>query len=248
MQRDERVRTQGQPLAHLQGRRQRIGKVACVRQCPLDKRPQPLRRHLLARRVDRREVGGRGDTVQVVGAHLEAVALELAAQAHVRPGLQLLLEPRLVEPDRDDLTTLVADPGVDDRQIPPRSPHRDRPHLARDGGLLPREQVGDPPLGHGGLVPMRPMLEQVAEAAQSELCELLLQRGPDPGKRRHRPLRVLGSRRPRQPGPALGRILSGKAFGHPASLGTVAATRRRRTRRSRPCPAPHGRRRPGQES
>ena len=68
VQRDERVRAQWQPLAHFQRRRQCVGQVARERQCPVDQRPQPLGRHLLARRVDRREVGGGRDPVQVVGA------------------------------------------------------------------------------------------------------------------------------------------------------------------------------------
>ena len=217
-------------------------------QRPLHERPQPLRRHLLAGRVDRREVCCRGDAVQVVGAHLEAVALEVATEAHMRPGLQLRLQPGLVEPHRDDLAALVTDPSVDDRQVSPRSPHRDRPHLARDRRLLPREQVCDRPLRDRLLVAVRPVLEQVADPAQPELRELLLQRRPDAGERGHRPLRALGSRSPRQPGPARGRVLSGEASGHLASLGSVAATRRRRTRRTRRFPALRARRPPGRAS
>jgi hypothetical protein len=65
----------------------------------------------------------------------------LPAQAHSRPGLELLHEPGLVEPDGDDLAALVADPRIDDRQVSSRAAHRDRTHLAGDRGLLLGQQV-----------------------------------------------------------------------------------------------------------
>ncbi|HEY8235056.1 MAG TPA: OB-fold nucleic acid binding domain-containing protein, partial [Gaiellaceae bacterium] len=58
------------------------------------------RRHLLARGIHGREVGGRGRAVEVVGADVELVPAQLSPQAQPRPGLQLVGEPRLVEPNR----------------------------------------------------------------------------------------------------------------------------------------------------
>ena len=106
------------------------------------------------------------------------------------------LPARLVEPHRDDLAALVTDPRVDDRQVSPRSPHRDRPHLACDRRLLPRSRSAIGRSGDRLLVAVRPVLEQVADPAQPELRKLLLQRRPDAGERGHGPLRALGSGSP----------------------------------------------------
>ena len=97
---------------------QEVRPVTHVRQRLADQLAQLLDRHVLARRVDRSEVGrGRGP-VQVVRADGELVSLELAAQAHARPGLQLLGQPDLVEPDGRDLAALVGDPRLHDREPP----------------------------------------------------------------------------------------------------------------------------------
>ena len=132
VERDERIRAQRQAFTGLQLSRKRIRNVAREDECALDEAAQPLRRHLLARGVDGSEVRGRRDAVQVIGAHLEAVALELTAQPHARPRLQPLGEPGLVEPDCPDLAALVRDPCVDDREVAPGPSHGDAPDLSRD--------------------------------------------------------------------------------------------------------------------
>ena len=47
-----------------------------------------------------RRLGRGGGTVQVVGTNVKLVPAQLAAQSQPRPGLQLVGEPGLVEPDR----------------------------------------------------------------------------------------------------------------------------------------------------
>ncbi len=104
-----------------------------------DERSHPLRRDLLARRVDRREVGGRLAFADVVRLHVEAVAARLSAQAHVHARSQLLLEPWLVEPRCRDRGGAVGDARGDDSK-PPAAPGADVQHLAgdRDLVLVPR--------------------------------------------------------------------------------------------------------------
>src|SRR6266511_6366820 len=122
------------PLLRARGQEVRV--VARVLQSLAGELAELLGRDLLARRVDGREVRGRRGSVQVVGANGELVALELTAQAHVRPRLQLLREPDLVEPDRRDLAAAIRDSRLNDGEAPARAPHRGPQHLAGDGDLL----------------------------------------------------------------------------------------------------------------
>jgi hypothetical protein len=244
VQRDERVREQRQPFGGLQLRRQRVRHVASVAHRELDEAAQPLRRDLLARGIDGRKVRRRRDAVQVVRADLEAAPLELAAQANPRAGLELLLQPRLVEPDRGDLIALVRDPSLDDRQVSPRPPHRDAANLARDRRLLAGHEVGDPPLGHRRFVAVRPVYEQVADGAQAELGQLLAQRRADAVQRRDRLLERVGPRARAQARPGRGRLLSGKAVRH----GSQSRKPGRRTRTSRRFRGLRVCRRPGRAS
>jgi hypothetical protein len=233
MQGGQRVRPEWQLLACLQRRREWIRQVPSERQRPLHERPQPLRRHLLAGRVDRREVGRRGDAVEVVRPDGELVPLQLPAQADTRPRLQALLEPGLVEPDGGDLIALVGDPRLHDRQVAPGSPDRDTPHFARDRGLLLGEQVGDSPLGDGRLVSERPVLEQVPQRAQAELRQLLAQRRADSRERVDRLLHALRPRRPRQARPARRPVPACEREHRGQSRKERCRPRTRRTRRFR---------------
>ena len=109
--RRQRVASERQPALRLQRRRQRVGMVGHERQRRLDELAQLRRRDLLARRIDRREVGRRRAAVEVERAHGEAEAVRGAAQTHVRARLQLLLQPGLVEPGRADLAGPVGRPA-----------------------------------------------------------------------------------------------------------------------------------------
>ena len=99
---EERVALQRQCLAVAELGRQRVEVVDDVPERVRDERAQPLRRDLLARGIDGREVGGRLALADVVRLDVEAVPAGLAAQAHVHARLQLVRDPRLVEPRRGD--------------------------------------------------------------------------------------------------------------------------------------------------
>ncbi len=80
---EERVALQRHRLAVAQLGRQRVGVVDDVPERVRDERPQPLRRDLLARGIDRREVFRRLALADVVRLDVEAVAARLAAQTDV---------------------------------------------------------------------------------------------------------------------------------------------------------------------
>jgi hypothetical protein len=103
---------------------------------------------------------------------MELVPAQLSTQAQPRPGLQLVGEPRLVEPDCRDLAALVAHGGLQNGQPTSCRADRDAPHLAGDHRLLLAEQVRDRRLPHRLLVVARPVLEQVADRPQAELGQL----------------------------------------------------------------------------
>ena len=176
-----------------------VGAVTNVGKRLPDELAELLRRDLLARGVHGGEVGRGGSAVQVVGADVELVPPELAAEAHPRAGPELVDEPCLVEPDGGDLPAVVRDPRLDDREPRPGSPNRGADDLAGDGDLLlAREQVGDPHFVDGGLVAERPVLEQVCDRVQAELCELLGDGRPHSGQRLDSPGKPLGPwKRPR---------------------------------------------------
>ena len=167
MDRRQRVAAKRQPALRLQRGRQRIRPVAHERQRRLDELAQLRGRDLLARRIDRREVGRRRAAVEVERAHGEAEPVRRAAQPHVRTRLQLLLQPRLVEPGGADLAGAVRDLRGQDLQPAAAAPQRRPQHLAFDQHLLLTEEVGDPPLRRRALVAARPVVEQVAESARA---------------------------------------------------------------------------------
>ena len=198
----ERVRAQRQARLLLEVSGNEVGEVTGVRECLAGELPELLDGHLLARRVDRREIGRRGGAVQVVGADGELVATELASEANVRARLQLLGEPDLVEPDRGHLAAVVGDPGLDDREAAPGAAHGGPQDLAGDRDfLLAGEEVGDRHLGRGSLVAKRPVRKQVADRAQAELGELLRQCGPHACERVQASLEPLRTRKATRTGP-----------------------------------------------
>ena len=179
MKRDERVGAAGEPLTRLELGGQRVDDVACVVERLPDHVAQLLDGDLLAGGVDRREVGGRRDTVHVVPADRELAPLQVAAQADPRAGLEPVLEPCLVEPDGGDLAGLVGDSRLHELK-PAGALDADAQHLAGDRRLLLAEQVGDRQLGRRGLVPAGPVLERVPDRPQPERREPFLTVGPTP--------------------------------------------------------------------
>ena len=128
----------------------------------------------------------------------------MSAQADVRARRELLREPRLVEPDGRDLPAVVGDARLDDREPPPRSADRRADDLARDRDLLlAGEEVGDPHLLGGGLVPVRAVLEQVGDRAQAELAQPLRHGRADTGKRVDAAREPIGPRKAARAGPRL---------------------------------------------
>ena len=164
--------------------------------------PQLLHRHLLAGRVDGREVRGRRDAVQIVRTHVELVPAQLAAQAYPRSGPKLVLQPGLVEPDRGDLVALVGHAGLNDCEPSRGTAQFHALHLAGDRGLLLGQQVCDPPLRDRSFIAVRCVLEQIPDLAQAELGELPFHDRPNAVQRVELLFEPLGSRRRTWPRPA----------------------------------------------
>ena len=199
MDRGERVAAQRQLVLG----RQRVGEAARV----LGERgahelAQPRRGDLLARRVDGRVVGGPARLADVVALHVEAVAAELAAQAHARARRQLLGQPRLVEERGADLAAaVIANDRGDERSSPPQGPRAcaDYSTLDRDFALGEAE-LRDRDLVDRALVAARRMEEQVAHRLDAERAQALGERRADAGERQHvervEPLRRRPAARP----------------------------------------------------
>src|ERR687896_766660 len=221
----ERVAAQGQAALGPERGRERVGPVGRVRERRLDELPQLRGRDLFAGRIDGREVGGRAAAVQVVGANLEAVSVRRAAQPDVRPRLELLLEPGLVEPGGGDLAAAVCDLSRQDLEPAASAPQR-RPHdVALDHDLFVAaegEQLGDAPLGGGVLVPPRPVVEQLADALEAELREPPAQRRADARQGLEWRLEPLEPEAPARGRPGGGRVQGRKTGGKPAHSPSMA--------------------------
>ena len=210
MKRDERVGAAGKPLARLERGGQRIDDVACVVERLPDHVAQLLDGDLLAGGVDRREVGGRRDTVHVVRADRELAPLQVAAQADPRAGLEPVLEPCLVEPDGGDLAGLVGDSRLHELK-PAGALDADAQHLAGDRRLLLAEEIGDRQLRRRGLVAARPVLERVPDRPQPERREPFLDGRPDAVQCLEPELEPLGPRRAWEARPLRRRLCAGEA-------------------------------------
>ena len=92
----------------------------------------------VVRGIDGREVGGRLALADVVRLDVEAVLANLAAQAHVHARLQLVGDPRLVEPRRGHRDGAVGDACGHERAPAAERALGDVQHLAGDHHLLGR--------------------------------------------------------------------------------------------------------------
>src|SRR5437667_6376083 len=174
-----------------------------------DELTQLLRGDVLARGIDRREIGGRFAVPDVEAAHVEAVTSLAPAQAHRRSRLQLALEPRLVEPGGGNGRSPVADTRRQHLQ-PPSPASRRRQHFSGDRHLLVCPEVGHPHLGHGLLVAKRSVRQQIVHGLQPEPLEPLLDGRPDARKDVDGTLELLRSRERARPRP-LARVRAAKA-------------------------------------
>ena len=233
--RGERVAFQRQLLALAQLGRERVVDVAETGERGVDDAADGLRRDLLRGRVDGREVGGGVRLAEVVTADVETVAAELPAQADPRAGPQLVGEPRLVEPGGGDGRAAVVDARGDTDPPPAQRPLGHVQHLACDDDLLALAEIGDPDLVGRGLVAARPVVEDVADAAQAERRELPRGAGPHARDRRHGELEPLGTGRSRGARPLPGLV---QACEHRLSTGECHR-RRHRAGQSLP-PGPDG--------
>jgi hypothetical protein len=120
-----------------------------------------------------------GDVLaDVVRDDVEAVPGDAAAQADAGARLQLLGQPRLVEPGGTDVARRIRDVRREDQQAA-TAPARNRAHHARDDRLLVAEQVADAPLRCCHLVAVRARLQGVAHRAQAELRQAGAQAAAD---------------------------------------------------------------------
>ena len=211
MQGNECVGAERQELVRSETCRQRVALGAHLLERRTHERAQLLLRERLAGGIHGRVVGRLRYLAEVVRLHLEPVAIRLAAQAHLRPGRELRLEPRLVEPRRLDLPRAVADPCGEDLQSP-TAPARGRAeHDALDHRLVLTEEIADRLLLDRALVASRPVPEQVADGAEAELREPPPHRGTDLRQRLDSRGERLGPRSTARPWPGCRRVQAGKA-------------------------------------
>src|SRR3954451_850380 len=162
VERVARVAARRQSLLLLERGRQRIGDLA--RQRGKDELAKLLRCHVLARGIDRHELGV--PRRRLVRANGERASAKRADEPHARSLAELLRHPRLVEPRRPDLARIVRDRRLDDREATPRHALRhaaDGP-LDRDLFDFP-EQARDRPCPD---VAERRVLYEVAQALEAE--------------------------------------------------------------------------------
>ena len=125
----ERIHSLGQRFTLLEVGRERVRQRSGQRGA--DELAQLLRRDVLTRGVDRSEVRGRLALADVEAAHVEPVAPLTTAQAHRRSRLELVFEPRLVEPGGGNGRGAVADARGQHLQSP-SPPSRGRQHFTGD--------------------------------------------------------------------------------------------------------------------
>ena len=146
-----------------------------------------------------------------------------ADQPHAAPGLELVGDPRLVEPDRPDRAGVVGDRRLDDREPPARPALRDALDLDLDRDLLVvAEQARD--LARAD-VPERGAVEQVADGLEAELAQLALERRPDAGQDVDGALEPLGARSEARPLPARGAVERGEGSQRPRRKGVCLCQR-----------------------
>ena len=225
VQRGERVGPQRKPLASAQLRRQRLSGVADEAEHLRAQLAELLLRDVLARGIDRREVGGLDLALEVVRGHGEAELVRPPAEPDPGPGREPRLEPRLVEPGRVDVGGLVRDARRQDLEAPAPAARR-RPHDDLDRGLLLAEEVADPLRRNRLLVAPRPLPEQVPDALEARVSRAASRptsrrrrasrrkpRGAPAAGRSAAAARRKAALRPRT-GPAAGQLSSPRARGH----------------------------------
>ena len=121
------------------------------------------------------------------------------------PRLELLFEPRLVEPRRGDGGRAVRDARRDDPE-PAAAAGAHVQDLARDRNLLGASERGDRHLVDGGFVAVRPVLEQVADRPQTELVELPRECRADARQHVELAVEARGPRPPAGRGPGRGLV------------------------------------------
>ena len=212
MQRRERVGPQRKALPRAQLRRQRLPGVADEPEHLRAELAQLLLRDVLARGIDRCEVGGLRLALEVVGGDRKPEAVPSAAKANPASPERACFEPRLVEPGRLDRPRIVPDAGGEDLQpAAPAARHRRRRPL--DDRLLLAEEVGDPLRRDRLLVAPRPLPEEVAEALEPELREPPGDRGSDAVERLDGRLEPFRPRKAPRPRPGAGGSAPPKATG-----------------------------------
>ncbi len=201
MDRDERVRAQRQLVAHPEVGREGLAGVPCEPENLRAELAQPLLREVLGRRVHRCEVGRLGLPVEVVRGDGEPELVRAASQPDLGAGAESLLEPRLVEPRRLDLTRSIGHSRGQDPE-PPAAATRHRADDDLDHRLLIPEEVADLLRRNGLLVPAGPLPEEVTGALEPEPGKPAAQRRADAGEtleRRIESLRPRGAARARPP-------------------------------------------------
>ena len=211
-----------------------------------DELAQLRRRHLLARRVDGREVGGRRAAVQVVGLDREAEAVLLTPQAHVRAGRELVLQPRLVEPGGADLAGAVADLRGEDLQPPAAAAQ------ARRCSTSPSISTSSSPnrseirfWGAGRSYRRGRCSSRSPTRSSPSLASRFFSVGPTPGSESSGASSRSGVEAAARGRPAVRRVHGGETGLGPAHRTSMAAgpASGPGTRRSRPCPGRRGCRR-----
>ena len=211
----------GQWVRHVDGERQR-----CIHDAPhgrggnllrggidrseVGRRAQGCKRRRQSRRRAARRpraFGAPGVVPDVVRARLEAEAAELPAQPDRRSRLQPVDEPRLVEPGDADRRRAVIHPRDDPRPVPPaHRPLLDVEDTTADDHLLALSQRRDRHLVGSGLVPPRPVLEDVTYRHEPEHPELPSGRGGDARQRVEVEAQAVRAQRPRRRRPGPGRV------------------------------------------
>ena len=175
---DERIGPERQGVVGADRRGQRLAGVPRARQRRLGQRAKRLLRQIRSRGIDRREVGGLHRVAEVERRHLEPEPVRLPAHADVRSRDELRLEPRLVEPRGADLARVVGDVRCEDVEPAAASGRGAADDDVQHGLVLPEERC-DRPFLRGGLVPPRPVREQVRDGRDPEPSELPAQSGAD---------------------------------------------------------------------
>src|SRR5437763_13065049 len=190
----QRIASRRQSLLLPERGRQRIAEVA--RERGQDELPELLRRHVLAGGIDRHELGV--TRRRFVRADGERAASKRADQPHARSLAKLLRDPRLVEPCHADLARAVGDGRLYERQAPPRHALRHATDGSLDRDLLDLpEETRDRTCAD---IAERRVLDEVANATETELGKPCADRLADARQRVELPVEIGRTAARRRPG------------------------------------------------